>query len=603
MSAEPETTVATVEAQHQQGFAHLLFAVGILATCSLITAMDSADPDLWGHVQYGREILRDGTLPQTATWTFTSIGTRWINHENLAELAMAGAVHLCGAWGLTLGKYLLGWILLGTIWWRARACGVSRPVAAFVCLTTAFTIEFHWHFRPQIFGYVYFGLMAALLIWCLPAEQEDQRTSGRLKYLFWLLPLFAIWTNTHGSFAAGVAVAVAFLGLRFLQTAFALTEKQTTAPLPPAAARRKLVILPLVAIGLSLATLLTPYGFELHQWLWKALHEPRPEIGDWESPSLFSFSREVIGFWVMTTTLVCTQFTRNRNSVTGEVKRPAGDWAAIIVFTLVALQAISHIRHLPLLAILWASWFATDLDRWWKQLVTDLRRQQSSFAAPTPFPMREDRPVGRSVLLNVALVVWIGTIGMATWPRLARLQVPRDKYPVDALKYMADNRLEGNTVVTFNWAQYAIGFFANENLNSTVGIDGRFRTCYPQEVIDIYFDFIFGDKYEGPRHRSSRSGPIDPERALTFKNPDLFLISRQQQPTVRTMEANQQEWMLLYQDALAQIWGKRERYQSWNVVNVDERVTPDAKLQSAMWPAFASELQHMDAAPRLTAHP
>ena len=33
-----------------------------------------------------------------------------------------------------------------------------------------------------------------------------------------------------------------------------------------------------------------------------------------------------------------------------------------------------------------------------------------------------------------------------------------------------------------------------------------FRTCYPQEVVDMHFDFLVGEN-DGKRSRSASSGP------------------------------------------------------------------------------------------------
>jgi len=46
---------------------------------------------------------------------------------------------------------------------------------------------------------------------------------------------------------------------------------------------------------------------------------------------------------------------------------------------------------------------------------------------------------------------------------------------------------------------------------------------------------------------------------LEFERPDLVLISRLQRPSVETME-QQIGWILLYQDALAQVWGRASRF-------------------------------------------
>ena len=56
-----------------------------LLTCAIALAPNVPDPDLWGHVQYGRDWLAQG-FHTTTTYSYTAEGYRWVNHENLAEL-------------------------------------------------------------------------------------------------------------------------------------------------------------------------------------------------------------------------------------------------------------------------------------------------------------------------------------------------------------------------------------------------------------------------------------------------------------------------------------------------------------------------------------
>jgi hypothetical protein len=62
------------------------------------------------------------------------------------------------------------------------------------------------------------------------------------------------------------------------------------------------------------------------------------------------------------------------------------------------------------------------------------------------------------------------------------------------------------------------------------------------------------------RFRDPQSGPFDPTRVLNEGRPDLVLISRLQEPSVAVMQAEKGRWVLLYQDSLAQLWGRASRY-------------------------------------------
>jgi hypothetical protein len=70
-------------------------------------------------VQYGREVLRDGTFPRTTTWSFAAEGAQWVNHGNIAELLLAWTVDSFGMLGLPAMKLVLAIIILGLMMWTA----------------------------------------------------------------------------------------------------------------------------------------------------------------------------------------------------------------------------------------------------------------------------------------------------------------------------------------------------------------------------------------------------------------------------------------------------------------------------------------------------
>ena len=119
-----------------------LMIAAILAVGPGAMTTNCADPDLRGHVQYGREVLRDGTLPQTTTWSFAAEGCPWVNHENVAELLLAWTVDTFGVLGLPAIKLILAIVILGLIMWTARrakcgwlAIGMTVLLVAGIALT------------------------------------------------------------------------------------------------------------------------------------------------------------------------------------------------------------------------------------------------------------------------------------------------------------------------------------------------------------------------------------------------------------------------------------------------------------------------------------
>jgi hypothetical protein len=43
----------------------------VIVASALAMSPSVADPDIWGHVQYGRDILATGKIPETNSYSFT----------------------------------------------------------------------------------------------------------------------------------------------------------------------------------------------------------------------------------------------------------------------------------------------------------------------------------------------------------------------------------------------------------------------------------------------------------------------------------------------------------------------------------------------------
>ena len=68
-------------------------------------------------------------------------------------------------------------------------------------------------------------------------------------------------------------------------------------------------------------------------------------------------------------------------------------------------------------------------------------------------------------------------------------------------------------------------------------------------------------RYDGRRHRSPESGPLDANRILSAGDPELLLIDYAYEHAIDTVAAascrDDFTFVLLYDDGVAQLWGKR----------------------------------------------
>ncbi|MDA1049796.1 MAG: hypothetical protein O3C40_04875 [Planctomycetota bacterium] len=551
-----------------------------LLLCAIALAPNVPDPDLWGHVQYGRDWLAQG-FHTTATYSYTATGYRWVNHENLAELTLATGMDALGPIGMLIAKCLAGLAVIGLIMWRAKRAGLGLITICVTSLLVAINLTYFWTMRPQLLSWLCYTLLLALLSWCFQGwegrgwlrwlEQKGsssalagpEYSSFRMRFL-WLAPVILCgWANSHGGFVAGYCIYVAYLGLRGIE-AFSCRGRESFGLL------RRLAMM-IVAGGL--ATLINPYGPGLHLWMLGSLGTPRPEIMEWRAPEMFTTL--MLPLWlILFSWFAVLLLTRRSRDITH-----------FVIMALTLWQSFLHVRHIPFFAIPFGFWMAIHVE--------SVLRRFNIVRDETDQPRELAGNMSRRLQWTFGTVFALAflLLGFRLHVRLREMPVERKDYPVAAFQFIADQDLQGRMVVTFNWAQYAIAAFGPRDHSDDgllISFDGRFRTCYPQEVIDMNFDFILGDLEA--RYRSPESPPLDDERVLEFGDPEIVLINREQPHGVNVMFRNQDRWTLLYQDRIAQVWGLGSKYgdpNSSHYIAQDRRqITDDEQTGTVPWPAL-----------------
>lgn len=548
--------------------------VATLLTCAVALSPNLADPDLWGHVQYGRDALRDG-LPSTTTYSFSAEGYRWINHENIAEVILALGVDNIGPIAMLSIKCLLGVGVIGLILLRSRHHRVGPVAGAAVAMLVAVNLTYFWSMRPQLFSFVYYALLLTLLGWCfkgweghchlpwLRGKDEEPTelsySSFRMRFLWLAPPLLCLWTNSHGGFVAGYCIFAAYLSFRGFE-AYLARGRESFGLL------RRFAMMILAGL---LATLINPYGPKLHLWLLESLRIPRPEILEWHAPDLTSTI--MLPMWLIMFSWFAVVLLSKRSR----------DATHLAILTIVLWQSLEHVRHLPFFAIAFGFWMATHVESVLARF--NVVSNVSNMGSEMP-------PALRKTFATVLAIAFL-LLGYRLYGRLSDMPVKNSEYPVAAFQYVADRELEGKLVVTYNWAQYAIAAFGPstpEEQGIRVSFDGRFRTCYPQEVVDMNFDFVLG--MLEPRYRGPASPPFDDQAVLSFADPDLVMVNRRQPHSVNVMFRNQGDWTLLYQDSIAQLWGRRDKYDDANsdhyIPSELRQVTNTEQVGTVTWPAL-----------------
>jgi len=437
---------------------------------------------------------------------------------------------------------------------NASRLAVPAIAAAVAMIPVAAGLAEFWLMRPQLFSFLFFGLMLlafdrAFRDWAIPKTVQT-------KWLWLCVPILIAWTNAHGGFAAGLCVFIAVLGLRGIELWWHQRRQATG------------IILHFAVLGVAaiLSVLINPYGWELPYWMIVSLSQPRPEVSEWANildggGVLFPF----LALSILSIAGVClTRFKR--------------DWVQIVVLALIAVQAIGHLRHLAFFAIAFGFWMPQHVWSLWHRLV----EWRPTLGVHQEFTGRAAKLIGMELFAVAAALVALLGYTFVTFG------VDRSKYPVAAFEFMDREHINGRLVVTFDWAQYALAALAP---STTVGFDGRYDTCYPQTVVDMNFDLLFGSDMSR-RHRGADSGPVDSNRVLEFGNPNLVLMDCIADPAAVQHLDQHGDWIPLYRDARSALWGRRSVFDdpiSADYVAPEHRKISDVMPEGiAAWPGFAN---------------
>ncbi len=448
------------------------------------------DPDLWGHIRFGSDIIEKGEIPRTDNYSYTAYGKPWINHEWAAEVIFAGLFTRLGGRGI-IALRLVSLIILGVVIRRVQrgvSCGLEwQVIAAWLVISTA---SYGLCFRPQLFSYLFFTLLLLFL------------TGKPRGYRALTVVIFVIWANTHGGFLAGLAALAVY---SIYTCADALSKK-----MPWEAARTILFFASAVGV-----TLINPYGIGLWSYLCSSIRTARPYLLEWNAIAAGGFS--FTDFMALGAVCVLSAAIS---------RRPLNRWLTLLTL-LCGLASLRHNRHMPFFAIAAAFFLPEHLNG----MMERVRNPFRELAARDPHPLALLYAV-LALCILAAIPAWRGRSAYS-------LYVPEDQYPVAAVRWMKEHRLHGNCAVFFNWGEYLI-WHLHDALK--VSIDGRYETVYPPRVIDDNFGFFFAghdwrnliDRYPTDMILVHPLNPITPvlERspgwALVFSSDTASLFLRRQ---------------------------------------------------------------------------
>lgn len=223
-------------------------------TCGLALGAGAlSDNSFLTHLATGR-LIRSTGAPHEDLFTFVSGGKPIVVQSWLASWIYATLDAIGGGTAIRLFIAAVSGALLLTLWRLSKPAGGLLARVGLVAMAGMVGLLW-WNERPQILGFLALALIALVLQPRSGADEAERAGAGATEAVvsyrspWWLVPLFTVWVNVHGSFPLGVAFVGAMIVVRVVSTR--------------SIGRREGSEVAAVVLGLVIGALVSPYGFEM----------------------------------------------------------------------------------------------------------------------------------------------------------------------------------------------------------------------------------------------------------------------------------------------------------------------------------------------------
>ncbi len=495
------------------------------------------DPDLGWHLKVGEEIARSGLVPHENVYNYTFSGN-WVDHEWLINYISFEIYSRLGYFALTIffiAIIVFSLILLNVI---IKKC-FNKKLSFFLAGLQLFGLIAclpHFGVRMQEFGFLFLILELGIIF------AFNKKKKKRL--LLWLLPLFYLWANIHGSFLLG-------LGLLFLWPLVKLVEHFLNSTRWKAyfldseiITWLEVKIFYLSCLASLAVTFFTPYGRELYSFLSGYRNSFYLQaIQEWLPQLRIPFNYWQLGYLLL---VVMTIFLCLYN-VLGKKKEKIDLWLLSLTCLLTILSFKSR-RHFPL-------FFATTLF----------------FLYPALENLLELDKIKSWLIKSYLKYLFLFCLGLAGLSLFVSANVNSDpfknycsNYPCRATEFLKNEKQyeKLNIFNEYNWGGYLIWTYPDKILF----IDGRIPQAEyaGRTLLEEYLEFFKSQAdYEAKLNQYNIELVLtktqDSEIKVKTWEKIFFLITNDEltrQNYLRNYLERANNWQKIYSDPLASIYLK-----------------------------------------------
>jgi hypothetical protein len=411
----------------------------------------SVDTDTWWHLSAGELIVERGEIIQTDPFSSTQQGEDWIYPGWLSQVFFFRLFEQFSFAGLNIftGLSVLAAFLF--IWPTLEG---SDLLKAFTLILAAAASGVYWSARPQIVSFLLVGITIFLL---------ERARNGKMKSI-WVLPfLMALWANIHGGFAIAFILLSAYILADLLDMVIsALNDDQ---PLIRQWKDHQDFIQTLLLVGLASAAAvsLNPHGprMLLYPFTTLSIGALRDHIAEWQSPNFHSL--QMLPFLIMFL-LTMISIALSRKTIKA---------IDIVIPSLFGIMSFTAARNIALFALSAAPVLARHADDVFERLLA-LRKPSK------PFPERIVKTLNYVLfsLFSIATLLKIVTV----MPDEMNVDQIAAQIPLEAFDYIEEKELPGPIFNSYNWGGYLIWRLYPNYLSY---VDGR-TDLFGDRILDVY---------------------------------------------------------------------------------------------------------------------
>lgn len=414
--------------------ADLIFILLLISlTAGSLAQKMLGDAGIGWHIRTGELILNTRAVPRVDSFSPVMRGSAWYAWEWLYDLLVGGIHRVAGLNGVVFFSALIIAATFAFVFRAMLARGAGLATATGTLLLSIFASSIHFLTRPHLVSW----LFAAVFFVVLSRFEQD----GGAKQLIWLPAVMLVWVNLHGGFLLGLVLVGIYLVSLYVD------GLKTRDAQRRAATQSKVARLAVAGTAAVAVTFVNPYGYHLHQHIYRYLTDSflMNHIDEFLSPNFHGMPQKAFAVLILLSLLAAAAAPKRLRL------------SELLVLGFATYSGLYSARNIPTSSILLVLVIAPHLSGaasssrwpfWWTRFTARLERMRTLDAGLRGHLW----PV-----LVVILGIWVcwhqGRLG--SW-QVLDAQFSSKRFPVVATDWLLKHQTQEPVFCPDSWGGYLI---------------------------------------------------------------------------------------------------------------------------------------------------